>query len=74
MEDKKYTIVASTTMGLESIVRDECKDLGFSDVQAFNGKVEFTGTLRDIAVANIHLRCADRVYIKMGDFKEFSFE
>ena len=74
MEDKKYTIVASTTMGLESIVRDECKDLGFSDVQAFNGKVEFTGTLRDIAVANIHLRCADRVYIKMGEFKAFSFE
>lgn len=72
--EKKYTIVASTTMGLESIVRDECIELGFENVRAFNGKVEFLGNLRDIAVANIHLRCADRVFIKMGEFKAFSFE
>lgn len=70
----KMIIVASTTMGLESIVRDECKELGFEDIQTFNGKVEFKGDLKDVIKANLHLRCADRVFIKMGEFKSLSFE
>ncbi len=71
---EKITLIASTTMGVESIVRDECKALGFENVRAFNGRVEFDGTLRDIAKANIHLRCADRVFLKMGEFRATSFE
>lgn len=70
----KVTLIASTTMGVESIVRDECIALGFENVKAFNGRVEFDGTLRDIAKANIHLRCADRVFIKMGEFKALTFD
>ncbi len=71
---KKYRIIASSTMGLESIVRDECVELGFENVETFNGKVEFDGTFEDIVRANLHLRCADRVFIKMGEFKAYSFE
>lgn len=71
---KEYTIVASSTMGLESLVRDECVALGFKDVLTFNGKIEFKGTLRDVVTANIHLRCADRIFIKMGEFKALTFE
>lgn len=70
----RITLIASTTMGVESVVRDECVALGFENVKAFNGRVEFEGTLRDIAKANIHLRCADRVFIKMGEFKALTFE
>lgn len=70
----KITLIASATMGVESVVRDECVELGFENVRAFNGRVEFEGTLKDIARANIHLRCADRVFIKMGEFKALSFE
>ncbi|MBR8701535.1 Ribosomal RNA large subunit methyltransferase K/L [Fusobacterium sp. DD29] len=71
---EKVTLIASATMGVESIVRDECKELGFENVNAFNGRVEFDGTVRDIAKANIHLRCADRVFLKMGEFRATSFE
>lgn len=71
---KNYTIIASTTMGLESIVRDECKDLGFKNVEAANGKVSFTGDFKDVIKANLHLRCAERVFIRMGEFKALSFE
>ena len=66
---EKVTLIASATMGVESIVRDECKELGFENVNAFNGRVEFDGTVRDIAKANIHLRCADRVFLKMGELR-----
>lgn len=71
---KDFTIIASSTMGLESIVRDECVELGFKDVHAFNGKVEFKGNFKDVVKANIHLRCADRIFIKMGEFKALTFE
>lgn len=71
---KKLTLIASATMGVESVVRDECKSLGFENINTFNGRVEFEGTVRDIVKANIHLRCADRVFLKMGEFKATTFE
>lgn len=71
---KKMTLIASAPMGLESVVRDECVDLGFQNVKTFNGRVEFDGGVEDIVKANIHLRVTDRVFIKMGEFKAFSFE
>lgn len=67
-------IIASTTMGLESIVKEECIDLNFKDIKVFNGRVEFEGTFEDVVKANINLRCADRIFIKMGEFKAFTYE
>ncbi|MGL4653104.1 THUMP domain-containing class I SAM-dependent RNA methyltransferase [Cetobacterium sp.] len=71
---KKYRLIASATMGLESVVKDECKSLGFENVETFNGRVEFDGDEREIVEANLHLRCADRVFIKMGEFKALTFD
>ena len=71
---EKITFIASATMGLESIVSDEIKALGYENVKTLNGKVEFDGTINDVAKVNIWLRCADRLYIKMGEFKATSFE
>lgn len=71
---ENITLVASTTMGLESIVKEECIALGFSNVRAFDGRVEFDGDYNDIPKGNINLRCADRLYIKMGEFRATTFE
>lgn len=71
---EKITLIASTTMGLEAIVKDECISLGFDNVKAFDGRVEFDGTFKDIPIANINLRCADRLYVKMGEFNATTFE
>ncbi|MDD7410880.1 THUMP domain-containing class I SAM-dependent RNA methyltransferase [Fusobacterium gastrosuis] len=67
-------LIASATMGIESVVKDECIELGFKNVQAFNGRVEFDGDFEDIVKANIYLRCADRIFIKMAEFKALSYE
>lgn len=74
MKLDKITLIASASMGIEGIVKDECKNLGFENVQTHNGRVEFDGTLADIPKANINLRCADRVYLKMKQFRARSFE
>jgi len=71
---KKVTLIASASMGLESIVASEVKDLGFKNVQTYNGRVEFEALITDIPRLNIWLRCADRLFIKMGEFKATTFE
>ena len=66
--------VASTTMGLESVVKDECFALGFKNIKVFDGRVEFEGDFKDLVKANIYLRCSDRVFIKMAEFKALTYE
>lgn len=69
-----YNLIATATFGLEALVAKELKKLGYENLKTFDGKVEFSGDEMDIAIANVHLRCADRVLIKMGEFKAESFE
>lgn len=66
-------LIASTTFGLESVVKRECQDLGFKNIKTFDGKVEFEGEEVDIVKANLWLRCAGRVWVKMGTFKAVTF-
>ena len=47
--------VASTTMGLESVVKDECFALGFKNIKVFDGRIEFEGDFKDLVKANIYL-------------------
>jgi putative N6-adenine-specific DNA methylase len=69
-----YKIIATTTFGLEAITAKELKELGYEDLVVENGKVTFEGDEMDIAICNIHLRTAERVFIKMAEFKATSFE
>lgn len=70
---KKYTIIATSTFGLEAIVKRELNNLGFEDVTVENGKLKFKGDFRDIVRANLWLRTADRVLLEVGEFKALSF-
>ncbi|MGL5378719.1 THUMP domain-containing class I SAM-dependent RNA methyltransferase [Clostridium sp.] len=70
----EYNLIATTTFGLEGITAKELKALGYEDLKTENGKVYFTGDEMDIAIANIHLRTADRILINMGEFEARSFE
>lgn len=66
-------LIATTTFGLEAVVKRECQALGFENIKTSDGKVEFTGTEADIVKANMWLRCAGRVLVKMGTFKAVTF-
>ncbi len=70
----KIDLIATSTFGLEAVVKRELEALGFEDFNVENGKVNFKGNIEDIALANIWLRVADRVLLKMGEFKAYSFE
>lgn len=66
-------LIATTTFGLEAVVKRECQALGFQNIKTFDGRVEFTGTEADIVKANLWLRCAGRVWVKMGCFTAVTF-
>ncbi|OPY69481.1 MAG: Ribosomal RNA large subunit methyltransferase K [Syntrophorhabdaceae bacterium PtaU1.Bin034] len=69
-----YKLIAATTFGIEAIVAEELRSLGYRDLTVENGRVSFEGNARDIAACNIRLRTADRVMIKMAEFKATDFE
>lgn len=71
---QKLNLIASTVFGLEAVVKKECEKLGFENISVSNGKVEFTGTQIDIARANLWLRSAERVLVKLGEFKALTFD
>ncbi|MEB2299358.1 class I SAM-dependent RNA methyltransferase [Lysinibacillus xylanilyticus] len=68
-----YKLVATAAMGLESIVAQEVKALGY-ETTVENGKVYFEGDETAIARTNLWLRVADRVKIVVGQFPAKSFE
>ncbi|MEY9976672.1 class I SAM-dependent RNA methyltransferase [Lysinibacillus sp. RC79] len=68
-----YKLVATAAMGLESIVAQEVKELGY-ETTVENGKVYFEGDETAIARTNLWLRVADRVKIVVGQFPAKSFE
>ncbi|MBI9013367.1 MAG: class I SAM-dependent RNA methyltransferase [Clostridiales bacterium] len=70
----KFNLIATATFGLEAVVGKELKDLGFENVVVENGRALFTGNEKDICKANMWLRSADRVFIKVAEFKATSFE
>lgn len=70
---KQLTFAIPCLFGLEGIVGNECKRLNLANIKVENGRVLFTGTLEDMARANLWIRCGERVLIRLAEFKAQSF-
>ncbi len=71
---KTLNLTIPTLLGTESIVANEVKKLGYEVSSVSDGRVNFVGDYEAICLANINLRCAERIMIHMADFKATSFE
>jgi putative N6-adenine-specific DNA methylase len=71
---QKVELIATATFGLESVVAEEVRNLGYSDVMVDNGKVTFAADISAIPRANLWLRTADRVRLKIGEFTATTFD
>ena len=69
----EFKLVATSAMGLESIVADEVKALGY-ETTTENGKIYFNGDSTAIARTNMWLRVADRVRVIAGEFHAKTFD
>ncbi len=70
---ENFNFCVPTLFGLEGIASKELTRLGLCDVRAENGKVNFRGTLSDMALANIWLRTGERVLLTVGSFRATTF-
>jgi len=71
---KPFELIATTTFGVEAVVKRELQNLGFDIVKSENGKITFLSDFSGIARANLWLRSADRVLLKMAEFKVLTFD
>lgn len=71
---KNMELIATATFGLEAIVKREIEALGYEITDSRNGRLTFKGDERAIVKSNLWLRCADRVYVKMGELKATTFD
>lgn len=70
----KIDLIATTAFGLEAVTRRELESLGIEELNVMDGRIDFKGDLRDIPRTNIWIRTADRILIKMGEFKALTFD
>lgn len=70
----KVTLIATTKFGLEMIVKQEVQALGFAEIVVSDGRIEFTADITDIPKANLWLRAADRVLLKIAEFPAHTFD
>ncbi len=69
----KLTLVATCMFGLEKLLGEEIDALGLHRLDTMDGRVTFEGTPADVARANMFLRCAERIFIRLGLFPARSF-
>lgn len=71
---RTFELVAPCHFGLEAVLKREIYDLGYEIIQVEDGRVTFEGDAEAICRANIFLRTAERVLIKVGRFRATTFE
>ena len=69
----KLTLVATCMFGLEKLLGEEIDALGLKRLDTMDGRVTFEGEEADIPRVNIALRCAERIFIRLGLFPARSF-
>ena len=71
---EKLEYIVPCHFGLEAVLKREITDLGLEITCVEDGRVTFAGDRQALCRANIFLRSAERVLIKIGSFHAESFE
>ena len=74
MDMRKFELIAPCHFGLEAVLKKEIIDLGYEVSKVEDGRVTFLGDEEAVCRANVFLRTAERVLIKIGSFYATTFE
>ena len=67
-------MIAPCHFGLEAVLKKEITDLGYEVLSVEDGRVTFAGDENALCRANVFLRTAERVLLKIGSFHAETFE
>ncbi|MBR5597349.1 MAG: class I SAM-dependent RNA methyltransferase [Lachnospiraceae bacterium] len=71
---RKFELIAPCHFGLEAVLKKEIIDLGYEVSKVEDGRVTFLGDEEAVCRANVFLRTAERILIKIGSFYATTFE
>lgn len=71
---QNFELIAPCHFGLEAVLKKEIYDLGYEISSVEDGRVTFIGDAEAICRANIELRTAERVLLKVASFKATTFD
>lgn len=71
---KKMELIAPCHFGLEAVLKREIIELGYEIAEVEDGRVTFFGDEDALCRANVFLRTAERVLLKVGSFTAVTFE
>ena len=70
----RFELIAPCYFGMESVLKREIVDLGYDITETADGRITFLGDEEALCRANIFLRTAKRILIKVGSFHAETFE
>lgn len=70
----RYELIAPCHFGLEAVLKKEIIDIGYDISSVEDGRVCFYGDEEAVCRANVNLRTAERILIKVGGFHAETFE
>lgn len=71
---RRMELIAPCHFGMEAVLKNEIIDLGYDVTEVTDGRVTFEGDEEAICRANICLRTAERILIKIGSFHAETYE
>lgn len=71
---KTYTLMSPCFFGMEKMLANEIKRLDFEIIKTEDGRVTYKTGEDGIAKANMWLRCAERVHLKIAEFEAKTFD
>ena len=71
---RKLELIAPCHFGLEAVLKREITDLGYDVEQVEDGRLTFIGDEEAVCRANVFLRSAERILIKVGNFHAETYE
>ena len=71
---KYIELIAPCHFGLEAVLKREIVDLGYEISEVEDGRVTFLGDAEAVCRANIFLRTAERILVKVGSFSAVTFD
>lgn len=70
----RIELIAPCHFGLEAVLKREILNLGYEISEVEDGRVSFYGDRKAICRANIFLRTAERILLKVGQFRAVTFD
>ena len=71
---RRYELIAPCHFGMEAVLKKEIIDLGYDVSEVADGRITFIGDEEALCRANVFLRTAERVLIRIGRFTAESYE